>query len=67
MEEDAGIGVAKMKGKGRKKEMTKANPARAKQLRERGLTVAEIATALGTTKRTVQRYLKPASEEVVAK
>ena len=58
MDEEEGIEFAKMKGKGRKKEMTKANPARAKQLRERGLTVAEIATALGTTKRTVQRYLQ---------
>ena len=56
----AGIEVAKRKGiyKGRRKGTTKAEPARARQLRERGLTVAEIATALGTNKRTVQRYLK---------
>ena len=56
----AGIEVAKRKGiyKGRRKGTTKANPARAMQLRAKGLTVAEIATALGTNKRTVQRYLK---------
>jgi len=56
----AGIEVAKRKGiyKGRRQGTTKADPTRAKQLRERGLTVAEIATVLGTNKRTVQRYLK---------
>ena len=56
----AGIEVAKRKGiyKGRRKGTTKAEPARARQLRAKGLTVAEIATALGTNKRTVQRYLK---------
>jgi len=56
----AGIEVAKRKGiyKGRRKGTTKAEPARARQLRERGLTVAEIAMALGANKRTVQRYLK---------
>ena len=43
--------------------MTKADAARAGQLRERGLTVAEIAQALGTAKRTVQRYLKPSPAE----
>jgi predicted transcriptional regulator len=37
------------------------------QLRVKGMTVTEIATALGTNKRTVQRYLKPASTEAVAK
>ena len=56
----AGIEVAKRKGvyKGRKSGTTKAEPSRAKQLRAKGLTVAEIAQALGTNKRTVQRYLK---------
>ena len=56
----AGIEVAKRKGiyKGRRKGTTKAEPSRARQLRAKGLTVAEIATALGTNKRTVQRYLK---------
>lgn len=59
----AGIAVAKRKGmyKGRRKGTTKAEPARARQLRDRGLTVAEIAQALGTNKRTVQRYLKASS------
>jgi predicted transposase YdaD len=56
----ADIEVAKRKGiyKGRRKGTTKAEPTRATQLRERGLTVAEIATALGANKRTVQRYVK---------
>ena len=56
----AGIEVAKRKGiyKGRRKGTTKAEPTRARQLRAKGLTVAEISTALGTNKRTVQRYLK---------
>jgi DNA invertase Pin-like site-specific DNA recombinase len=56
----AGIEVAKRKGvyKGRRRGTTKAEPARAMQLRAKGLTVAEIATALGATRRTVQRYLK---------
>ena len=55
----AGIAVAKKKGiyRGRKKGTTKAEPTRAKELRAKGLTVAEIAQALGTNKRTVQRYL----------
>jgi len=65
----AGIEVAKRKGiyKGRRKGTTKAEPARAMQLRAKGLTVAEIATALGATKRTVQRYLKasPATAKVL--
>jgi predicted transcriptional regulator len=37
------------------------------QLRQAELTVTEIATALGVNKRTVQRYLKAASVEVVSK
>ena len=55
----AGIEVAKRKGiyKGRKQGTTKSEPERARELRAKGLTVAEIAQALGTTKRTVQRYL----------
>ena len=66
----AGIEVAKRKGiyKGRKKGTTKAEPARARHLRSEGMTVAEIATALGTNKRTVQRYLKAVRHrEIVAK
>lgn len=65
------IEVAKRKGiyKGRRKGTTKADPTRAKQLRAKGLTVAEIATALATNKRTVQRYLhaEPANTKGVAK
>ncbi len=55
----AGIEVAKKNGvyKGRKRGTTKAEPARAKELRAKGLTTAEIAQAMGTTQRTVQRYL----------
>lgn len=58
----AGIEVAKRKGvyKGRKRGTFKADPTRARELRARGLTVAEIATALGTTKRTIENYLKGA-------
>jgi DNA-binding NarL/FixJ family response regulator len=61
--------AAKQKGiyKGWRKGTTKADPTRAKQLRAKGLTVAEIAQALGTNKRTVQRYLKAATDKVVAK
>ena len=56
----AGIDVAKKKGvyRGRKRGTTKAKPERAQELHQQGLTVAEIATALGTSKRTVQRYLQ---------
>jgi DNA invertase Pin-like site-specific DNA recombinase len=55
----AGIAVAKRKGsyKGRAKGTTKGKPERARQLRERGLQVAEIAKSLGTSERTVWRYL----------
>jgi DNA invertase Pin-like site-specific DNA recombinase len=55
----AGIAVAKSRGiyKGRKPGTPKANPARAHELRRRGLIVTEIATALGVSERTVFRYL----------
>jgi len=55
----AGIALAKAQGKyqGRKKGTTKAPAERARQLRRRGLTTAEIANALGVTERTVFRYL----------
>lgn len=55
----AGIAAAKAEGKysGRKAGTTKAKPARAAVLRERGLSDGEIATAMGVSRRTVQRYL----------
>jgi DNA invertase Pin-like site-specific DNA recombinase len=55
----AGIEVARKKGiyKGRKPGTTKGEPGRAKELRTKGLKVAEIAQAMGTSRRTVQRYL----------
>ena len=55
----AGIAIAKKKGiyKGRKKGTTKAKPARAKELQERGLTSKEIANAMNISERTVYRYL----------
>ena len=58
----AGIEVAKKKGVflGRKQGTTKAEPQRAQALRGKGLKVQEIAQALGTSKRTVLRYLKSA-------
>ncbi len=55
----AGIEVAKKKGKyhGRKKGTTKNTPDRAKELKDKGLTVSEISQALGISQRTVFRYL----------
>ena len=55
-----GIAAAKERGiyKGRKPGTTRAKPARAVKLRGKGLTDAEIAEALGTSRRTVQRYLQ---------
>ncbi|MDB5306759.1 MAG: hin 6 [Gemmataceae bacterium] len=56
----AGIEAAKKRRvyKGRQKGFTKAKPIRAKELRDEDLTVPEIARALGTSERTVWRYLK---------
>lgn len=56
----AGIAVAKKRGKftGRKPGTTKANPQRAKQLKQQGLTAPEIAKAMGASLRTVWRYLE---------
>ena len=56
----AGIEVARTKGKftGRKKGTTKGKPDRARELKRQGLTVPEIANALGTSVRTVWRYLE---------
>jgi DNA invertase Pin-like site-specific DNA recombinase len=55
----AGIHVAKNRGvyRGRKKGTTKATPARALELRDRGLTAEEIANAMNVSSRTVFRYL----------
>jgi DNA invertase Pin-like site-specific DNA recombinase len=56
----AGIAVAKQRGvyTGRQQGTTKAAPARARALRKQGLTVLEIANALGVKKRTVYYYLR---------
>lgn len=56
----AGIEVAKRRGlyRGRVKGSVKGKPMRAKELRDKGLAVGEIATALGLSERTVFRYLK---------
>lgn len=55
-----GIERAKMEGKykGRKRGTTKKRPYRAKQLRSKGLSTEEIATAMGVSRRTVFRYLR---------
>lgn len=55
----AGIAVAKTKGKyrGRANGTLKGNPARVQELRNKGLTGPEIATALGLSLRTVFRYM----------
>lgn len=55
----AGIAAAKAQGKylGRRAGTTKANPKRAIELRARGLKDDEIASSLGLSRRTVQRYL----------
>ncbi len=55
----AGIALAKQRGvySGRRPGATKAAPARARSLRKQGLTVVEIAQALGVKERTVYNYL----------
>lgn len=55
----AGIAAAKKRGvyTGRKAGTFKADINRAHALRERGLSVTEIAEALGVTERTAYRYL----------
>jgi DNA invertase Pin-like site-specific DNA recombinase len=63
----AGIAVAKRNGvyRGRQQGTTKAQPARAQTLRARGLTIPEIAQALGLSPRTTLRYLAAAPPEPV--
>jgi DNA invertase Pin-like site-specific DNA recombinase len=55
----AGIAVARERGvyRGRRRGTTKALPRRAQELRGRGLTVQEIAAAMGVSRRTAFRYL----------
>lgn len=55
----AGIAVAKKNGVyvGRRPGSTKSKPERAVELKNKGLTAAEIAQAMGVSERTVFRYL----------
>ena len=55
----AGIDVAKERGRyqGRRPGSTKAEPHRARELREKGLRIDEIAVSLDVSERTVLRYL----------
>ena len=57
--QQAGIAAARERGvyKGRKAGSTKAKPARARELSDRGLSHGEIAEAMGVSRRTVIRYL----------
>jgi DNA invertase Pin-like site-specific DNA recombinase len=50
--------------KGRKPGTKKAKPNRVKKLRDRGLTILEISTALGLSERSVYRYLNEEAVEV---
>jgi DNA invertase Pin-like site-specific DNA recombinase len=59
----AGIAVAKKEGKyhGRQPGTTKVKPERALKLREKGLSVEEIAASLKVSRNTVFRYFREAS------
>jgi hypothetical protein len=59
---EAGIALANERGvyRGLRRDTTMAQPRRAWELRGRGLTVQEIATALGVSRRTAFRYLATA-------
>jgi DNA invertase Pin-like site-specific DNA recombinase len=58
----AGIALARKRGvyTGRRTGTTKAAPSRARVLKKQGLTVLEIAHALGVKERTVYHYLSDA-------
>jgi DNA invertase Pin-like site-specific DNA recombinase len=58
----AGIALAKKAGvyRGRKAGTTKGRPARARELRDKGMLAPEIAAALRVSTRTVFRYLQAA-------
>lgn len=60
----AGIAEAKRKGvyRGRRPGTTKAKPKRALKLRDKGLTIKEIAKSLGISEPTVFVYLRKARE-----
>lgn len=51
--------------RGRRRGTTKAKPVRAEELRNRGLTAQEIATALGVSLRSTFRYLEDSTREDV--
>ena len=55
----AGIRLAKERGiyKGRRAGTTRGKPSRARELRDRGLTIEEVAQAMAISRRTTQRYL----------
>lgn len=55
----AGIAAARARGvyRGRQQGTTKATQERASELRAKGLKLDEVATALGISRRTAQRYL----------
>jgi DNA invertase Pin-like site-specific DNA recombinase len=56
-----GIALARKRGvyTGRRTGTTKAAPSRARTLKKQGLTIVEIAQALGVKERTVYHYLRP--------
>ena len=64
----AGIAEAKRRGIyiGRKKGSTKADPERARYLKQQGFTIREIRNALNASRSTVQRYLRLCPEPVDA-
>ena len=59
-----GIAAAKERGvyKGRQRGTTKSQPRRATELCQQGLTLIEVAAALGVSTRTARRYLAMPSD-----